>query len=205
MHHVRRPRAAMLGILPPQKSRHSHPRLPALRHVPGRHHRKGFRRPRKLAASLCLLLLWFSHRERNRLVTLWKHNPRRTRTPALVHASLQATRYIYVARSALRARRAERADKRGLLIRARGIATLRGVLDSGVARDLLGLLELLEERADAGAVAKIFGRLWEGLALEEEHLLPDAWQSHLVGRVLDDENPFSLGAEKGEVKPSVLE
>ena len=98
-----------------------------------------------------------------------------------------------------------RGDTRGLLIRARGIATLRGVLDSGVARDLLGLLELLEERADAGAVAKIFGRLWEGLALEEEHLLPDAWQSHLVGRVLDDENPFSLGAEKGEVKPSVLE
>src|ERR671913_2079411 len=223
MHHVRRPRAAMLGILPPQKSRHSHPRLPALRHVPGRHHRKGFRRPRRLAASLRLLLLWFSHRERNRLVTLWRHNPRRTRTPALGHASLQATRYIYVARCALRARRAERADKRrrsrsvltcvmgrgdtrGLLIRARGIATLRGVLDSAVARDLLALFELLgEERPDAGAVAKVFGRLWEGLALEEERLLPDAWQSHLVGRVLDDENPFSLGAEKGEVNPSVLE
>ena len=31
-----------------------------------------------------------------------------------------------------------------LLIRARGIATLRGVLDSAVARDLLALLELLE-------------------------------------------------------------
>src|SRR5215203_6017056 len=99
-----------------------------------------------------------------------------------------------------------RGDTRGLLIRAQGIATLRGVLDSGVARDLLGLLELLEEeRPDAGAVAKVFGRLWEGLALEEERLLPDAWQSHLVGRVLDDENPFSLGAEKGEVNPSVLE
>src|SRR5918992_5867452 len=91
------------------------------------------------------------------------------------------------------------------LIRARGIATLRGVLDSGVARDLLDLLELLEERPDAGAVARIFGRLWEGLALEEERLLPDAWQSHLVGRILDDENPFSLGAEKGEISTSVLE
>jgi uncharacterized protein len=99
-----------------------------------------------------------------------------------------------------------RGDTRRLLIRARGIATLRGVLDSGVAQDLLGLLELLEEeRPDAGAVAKVFGRLWEGLALEEERLLPDAWQSHLVGRVLDDENPFSLGAEKGEVDPSLLE
>ncbi|HEX5915072.1 MAG TPA: hypothetical protein VFY54_18295, partial [Rubrobacter sp.] len=92
------------------------------------------------------------------------------------------------------------------MIRARGIATFRGVLDSAVARDLLSLLQLLEEeRPDAGAIARVFGRLWEGLALEEERLLPDAWQSHLVGRVLDDENPFSLGAEKGEVNPSVLE
>src|SRR5918996_6094424 len=97
-------------------------------------------------------------------------------------------------------------DTGALLIRARGIATLRGVLDSGVAQDLLDLLELLEdERPDPGAVARVFGRLWEGLALEEERLLPDAWHSHLVGRVLDDENPFSLGAEKGEINPSVLE
>src|SRR5919107_2308685 len=97
-------------------------------------------------------------------------------------------------------------DTGALLIRARGIATLRGVLDSGVARDLLALLELLEEeRPDAGAVARGFGRLWEGLALEEERLLRDAWQSHLVGRVLDAENPFSLGAEKGEISASVLE
>src|ERR687889_779730 len=95
-------------------------------------------------------------------------------------------------------------NTRELLLRARGIATLRGVLDSVVARDLLGLLELLEERPDAGAVASVFGRLWEGLALEEERLLPDAWQSHLVGRVLDDENAFSLGAERGEISTSVL-
>jgi predicted AAA+ superfamily ATPase len=93
-----------------------------------------------------------------------------------------------------------------LLVRVRGIATLRGVLDSAVARDLLGLLQLLEEeRPDAGAIARVFGRLWEGLALEEERLLPDAWQSHLVGRVLDDENPFSLGAERGEISTSVLQ
>jgi predicted AAA+ superfamily ATPase len=93
-----------------------------------------------------------------------------------------------------------------LLVRMRGIATLRGVLDSAVARDLLGLLQLLEEeRPDAGAIARVFGRLWEGLALEEERLLPDAWQSHLVGRILDDENPFSLGAEKGEISTSVLQ
>src|SRR5215210_6824247 len=96
-------------------------------------------------------------------------------------------------------------DTEALLIRARGLAALRGVLNSAVARDLLVLLELLvEERPDAGAVAKVFGRLWEGLALEDERLLPDAWQSYLVGSILDDENPFSLGAERGEISPSVL-
>src|ERR671915_364254 len=99
-----------------------------------------------------------------------------------------------------------RGDTGAILIRARGIAVLRGVLDSGVAQDLLDLLELLEdERPNPGAVAIVFGRLWEGLALEEERLLRDAWQSHLVGRVLDTENPFSLGAEKGEISASVLE
>ena len=99
----------------------------------------------------------------------------------------------------------ERRETAGLLIKVRGLAALRGVLDSQTARDLLTLLELLlVERPEAGPVAEVFGRLWEGLALEE-HLLPDAWQSHLVGRVLDDENPFSLRAEKGEISPFMLE
>jgi uncharacterized protein len=98
-----------------------------------------------------------------------------------------------------------RRNTKALLLKARGLATLRGVLNSAVARDLLDLLGLLDgERTDAGAVARVFGRLWEGLALEDEGLLSDAWQSYLVGRVLDDENPFSLGAERGEIKPSVL-
>src|SRR5688500_9510299 len=99
-----------------------------------------------------------------------------------------------------------RGDMRGLLIRGRGIATLRGVLDSAVARDLLALLELLEgERPDAGAVATICGGLWGGLALEEERLLPYAWQSHLEVRVVGGENPLSVGAEKGEISTSVFE
>src|SRR5215216_5895462 len=99
-----------------------------------------------------------------------------------------------------------RLDIKPLLTRVRGLAVLRGVVGSSSARDFLDLLELLEaERTDPGAVARVFGRLWEGLALEDERLLPDAWQSHLVSRVLDDENPFSLGAEKGEMSPVVLE
>ena len=95
-------------------------------------------------------------------------------------------------------------DTVALTVRARGLGAMRGVLDSSMTRDFLELLELLEDgRPDPGAVAEVFGRLWEGLALEEERLLPDAWQSHLVGRVLDDENSFSLRAERGQVSASV--
>lgn len=100
----------------------------------------------------------------------------------------------------------ERGDRAVLSVRARGLGALRGVLDSALARDFLYLVELLEdERPDTVAVATVFGRLWEGLALQGERLLPDAWQSYLLGRVLDDENPFSLGCERGEISPFVLE
>jgi uncharacterized protein len=93
-----------------------------------------------------------------------------------------------------------------LLMRARGLGVLRGVLGSAAARDLLGLLEVLAApRPDPASVAGVFGRLWEGLASEPDQLLPDAWQSHLVGRLLDDENPFSLGAERGGLRGTILE
>ena len=93
-----------------------------------------------------------------------------------------------------------------LLLQTRGMAVFRGVLDSDAGRDFLTLLGLLAaERPDPMAAADIFGRLWGELAVEGENLLPDAWQSHLVGRVLDDENAFSIGAERGDVRPAVLE
>ncbi len=93
-----------------------------------------------------------------------------------------------------------------LLVRARGLGVLRGVLGSPAARDLLGLLEdLAVPRPEPASVAGIFGRLWEGLASETDRLLPDAWQSHLVGRLLDDENAFSLGAEGDGPRRAVLE
>jgi predicted AAA+ superfamily ATPase len=100
----------------------------------------------------------------------------------------------------------ERTSIEALLLRARGLGVLRGVLGSTAARDLLGLLEVLAApRPDPGSVAGIFGKLWEGLASESDLLLPDAWQSHLAGRLLDDENPFSLGAERGGLRGAVLE
>ncbi len=75
-----------------------------------------------------------------------------------------------------------------------------------MVRDLLSLLEILDRRQpDPATVADVFGRLWEGLALEPERLLPDAWQSHLAGRLLDDENPLSLSAERRTLSPAILE
>src|SRR5215207_7310370 len=93
-----------------------------------------------------------------------------------------------------------------LLLRARGIAVLRGVMGSSAARDFLLLLELLAaDRPKPMTVAETFGRLWEELAVEDGDLLPDAWQSHLVRGLLDDENPFSLRAERGESAPCFVE
>jgi uncharacterized protein len=93
-----------------------------------------------------------------------------------------------------------------LQLKARGLAALRGVLDSSASRDMLALVELLAaRRPNAAAVAETFGRLWEELALEHDLLLPDAWQSHLVSRLLEAENPFTLGAERGEISLTLAE
>jgi len=93
----------------------------------------------------------------------------------------------------------ENAKLTRLLLRARGLAVLRGGTDSGAGRGFLSLLGLLaRDRPNPGAVAETFGRLWEDLVVEGGDLLPDAWQSHLVGRLLEDENTFSLAAERRE-------
>ncbi len=100
----------------------------------------------------------------------------------------------------------EKGEIMRLLLRARGLAMLRGVLASPACRDFLALLGLLAaERPDPAVVAERLGRLWGELAVESGDLLPDAWRSHLVGRLLDDENPFSLAAEKGDLSPTLVE
>ncbi|BBL80392.1 hypothetical protein RxyAA322_22460 [Rubrobacter xylanophilus] len=100
----------------------------------------------------------------------------------------------------------ERDGLERLLLRARGLAVLRGVLESPAAQHMLELLEILAcERPEPAAVARTFGRLWEELALEPYRLLPDAWQSHLVGRLLDDENAFSLASEMEGVTATLAE
>ena len=100
----------------------------------------------------------------------------------------------------------EREDLSYLPLRTLGIALFRGTLGSPAARDFVLLLELLsEEHPKPAAVADTFGRLWEELAVDSGALLPDAWQSYLVGRILDDENPFSLAAERNALSTSVVE
>ncbi len=100
----------------------------------------------------------------------------------------------------------ERSQIARLLLKARGMVLFRRVLAPPPARDMLDLLGLLASgRTDTGKLAEVFGRLWEGLALDSGDLLADAWQSYLLGRVLDDENPFSLGAERSESSPRLTE
>jgi predicted AAA+ superfamily ATPase len=100
----------------------------------------------------------------------------------------------------------DEAELNMLLLRVRGLAVLRGVPASPAARDFLALLELLSaELSTPATLVETFGRLWEELAAESGDLLPDAWRSHLVGRLLDDENPFSLAAERGELTSALVE
>jgi predicted AAA+ superfamily ATPase len=99
-----------------------------------------------------------------------------------------------------------REDSERLLLETRSLAVMRGVFDSPAGRALAAFLELLSSgREDTVAVADAFGLLWRELSGVPEPLLPDAWRSYLVGRVLEDENPFSLAAERGEVGPALTE
>jgi predicted AAA+ superfamily ATPase len=93
-----------------------------------------------------------------------------------------------------------------LLLRARGVATFRSVLSSEAGRSFLTLLELLAaERPDPTSIADVCARFWGELAVALEPLLEDAWQSHLVERILEGEHPFALAAEKGRLNPLLLE
>ena len=93
-----------------------------------------------------------------------------------------------------------------LLPRARGIAALRGVLESRAGQSFLALLRLLStEKPDPEPVADACSRLWGELARAPEPLLEDAWQAHLVERILGEEHPFATAAEKGEPSPPLLE
>ncbi|MBI4307137.1 MAG: ATP-binding protein [Chloroflexi bacterium] len=80
------------------------------------------------------------------------------------------------------------------------LTVFRGVLDDEVGRAFLGLLDILSGgRGEADEAAAAYGRAFALLAGEAE-LAPqegvgDAWQDHLLDRLLADDNPFSRKAE----------
>lgn len=81
---------------------------------------------------------------------------------------------------------------------ARRLTLLRGVLEDDAGRAMRSFLEAIR-RGDADAATEAYSRLYRLLAAEAELgdglIIEDAWQSHLVRRLLADVNPFSRKAE----------
>jgi uncharacterized protein len=87
---------------------------------------------------------------------------------------------------------------------AASLCVLRSVLDDEAGRLWLELVEMLAARSpDRSRLAAAYGRWFVLLAAEVElasaPLVGDPWQHHLVTRLLEDENPFSLKAERAGI------
>ncbi len=95
----------------------------------------------------------------------------------------------------------EQAEIQRALEALQGVTLLRQVLDSAVSRAVLALLEALAvSEPDAITVSRAYSDAWYALAAATNEdplldVLPDAWQSFLVNRILDDVNPWSLQVE----------
>ncbi len=84
---------------------------------------------------------------------------------------------------------------------ASSLSVLRGVLGDPAGRAWRRVVDAVAGAStDLAAVAAAYARLFSLLAREVEFctgpLVGDAWQHHLLSRLLDDENPFSLKAER---------
>src|SRR5579859_4252397 len=86
-----------------------------------------------------------------------------------------------------------------------GITLLHNVLDDAVGHSVLTLLRVLVNPDHAAAdIAIAYSRAFNALATaanEEIWVagLPDAWQAHLITRILDDTNQWSRQAEKAHL------
>jgi predicted AAA+ superfamily ATPase len=97
------------------------------------------------------------------------------------------------------------------LLRARMLSVLRGVLADDVGSAFLELLEALSTEESPARIGGVYGRLFALLAdeaeLSTEPLVGDAWQNHLLDRLLETETPFSRKAQRAGVDglgPSLL-
>ena len=78
------------------------------------------------------------------------------------------------------------------LLRARTLSVFRGVLADEIGSAFLELLDALATEEAPASVGGVYGRLFALLAdeaeLSAEPLVGDAWQNHLLDRLLADEN-----------------
>ncbi len=88
---------------------------------------------------------------------------------------------------------------------AASLCVLRGVLDDPAGRLWLDVVDAVASDSAPGSrsslrAAQLFARLFTVLAAEAElavaPLVGDAWQHHVLTRLLRDENPFSVKAER---------
>jgi uncharacterized protein len=86
------------------------------------------------------------------------------------------------------------------LLRARMLSVLRGVISDDVGIAFLELLEALATEEDPARIGGVYGRLFALLAdeaeLSTEPLVGDAWQNHLLDRLLETETAFSRKAQR---------
>jgi predicted AAA+ superfamily ATPase len=97
------------------------------------------------------------------------------------------------------------------LLRARTLSVLRPVISDEIGVAFLDLLEALTAEESPARIGGIYGRLFALLAdeaeLTDEPLVGDAWQNHLLDRLLETETPFSRKAQRAsldEIGPALL-
>jgi predicted AAA+ superfamily ATPase len=97
------------------------------------------------------------------------------------------------------------------LLRARTLSVLRNVISDEIGVAFLDLLEALSAEESPARIGGVYGRLFALLAdeaeLTDEPLVGDAWQNHLLDRLLETETPFSRKAQRAsleQIGPSLL-
>jgi len=97
------------------------------------------------------------------------------------------------------------------LLRARTLSVLRDVVADDIGIAFVELLDALATEEGPARIGSVYGRLFALLAddaeLSSDPLVGDAWQNHLLNRLLETETPFSRKAQRagaGNIGASLL-
>lgn len=86
------------------------------------------------------------------------------------------------------------------VLRARTLSVLRDVLADEIGTSFVALLDVLATDEAPARIGSVYGRLFALLAddaeLTADPLVGDAWQNHLLNRLLETETPFSRKAQR---------